>query len=70
MNHYKNGLLRASGDYPNTTEEEIGVSEKQLSNSKLMAIIEAYGRNSKTGSVLVRRGSITESIVGLLMRAQ
>jgi hypothetical protein len=52
-NHYKNGLLRATGEYPKSAAEEedvkliTGISEKQLSKAKLAAIIDAYGRHGK-----------------------
>jgi hypothetical protein len=54
VNHFKNGILRASGDYPIPAEEggssmEVlsGLNESQMSREKFMAIVDAYGGPSK-----------------------
>jgi hypothetical protein len=54
VNHFKNGILRASGDYPIPAEEGgssmqvlSGLNESQMSREKFMAIVDAYGGPSK-----------------------
>lgn len=54
VNHFKNGILKASGDYANPAEEggssmQIlnSLNESQMSREKFMAIIDAYGGPAK-----------------------